>query len=346
MNKNLLALAISAAAFGTQVSAVELYNQDGNTFSIGGHLTGALTASESADASVTAVSPRVNINATHQVNDQITVDTRAEWSINMLEGGDNALSTRLGYVGATHEDLGRVVVGTQWAPYYNAAGVADLPIAYANNFIYDNAGKLGTGRGDKMVSYSNAQSFGEAGELAYALAWQGDANIKEDKTIVESYGDRAQIALNYYIADFSVNYAFNTGDVNYQNVSGGSVTAQSNLVSASYGSYGQEDNVYVSAVIAMNDYMNVYSDEALKDTTGYEALAAYVVNGVNLSVHFESVVDNDSDETVFAKTALQAEYNFTPKFVGFAGYQFDHQGSGDYKESSDNSWMVGGRFYL
>ncbi|GAM55932.1 outer membrane protein N, non-specific porin [Vibrio ishigakensis] len=42
MNKKIIALAVAAAAFGTQASAVELYNNDGTTFAVGGHVTAAI----------------------------------------------------------------------------------------------------------------------------------------------------------------------------------------------------------------------------------------------------------------------------------------------------------------
>lgn len=113
MNKNILALAVASATFGTQAVAVEVYNNDGTTFSIGGHVSVALEDSKQGDLGVTAVSPRINFNATQVLGNGFTADAKGEWSINYLDGGENALSTRLGYIGLTHENLGRGVVGTQ-----------------------------------------------------------------------------------------------------------------------------------------------------------------------------------------------------------------------------------------
>lgn len=354
MNKKLLALAVSGAVFGTQAVAVELYNEDGTTFSVGGHVSVAVGDVNSDDRisnddiGVETVSPRINFNATHDLGNGFTADAKGEWALNMLDGGDNAFSTRLGYVGLTHDDFGRAAVGTQWAPYYSVAGVADMPIAFANDFIYDDHGNLGTGRGEEMVSYSNALDFGDAGSLGLGVAWQGRKadSVKYSDTITldNKYGNRAQVALNYNIADFSVNYAYNTGDVTFEGI--GSKTADSNVVSATYGSYGS--GLYLAGVYAMNNYMNKSSKTGpLEETTAVELLAAYALsNSLNLSVNYEAVEDEKLNATVFSTTAVQAEYNFTSQFVGFAGYQFDLQGSGIYKDKADDQWLLGARYYL
>ena len=83
----------------------------------------------------------------------------------------------------------------------------------------------------------------------------------------------------------------------------------------------------------MNNYMNSGNNQILEESVAIELLASYALsNSLNLSVNYEVIEDDKKSETVFSTTALQAEYNFTSPFVGFAGYQFDLQGSGVYKE--------------
>ncbi|MCG9639771.1 porin [Vibrio sp. Isolate34] len=351
MNKKLLALAISGAVFGTQAVAVELYNEDGTTFSVGGHVSVAVGDVNSADRQnsddigVETVSPRINFGATHELGNGFTADAKGEWALNMLDGGEESFTTRLGYVGVSHDDYGRAAVGTQWAPYYNVAGVADMPIAFANDFIYEDHGNLGTGRGEEMVSYANAIDFGNAGSLGLGVAWQGRKVESTGLLTQNEYGNRGQIALNYSIADFTANYAYNGGDVNYSGVSG-SKTADSHVVSATYGSYGSE-GLFLAGVYAMNNYMNTGNKQILEESVAIELLASYALsNSLNLSVNYEAVEDDKMSETVYSTTALQAEYNFTSQFVGFAGYQFDLQGSGVYKEKADDQWLLGARYYL
>ncbi|MCV5754808.1 hypothetical protein OFN51_39010, partial [Escherichia coli] len=76
-------------------------------------------------------SPRINISATQDLGNGFTADARGEWALNYLDGGEESFKTRLGYLGITHEVYGRAVGGTQWSPYYDVAGIADMPIAFA-----------------------------------------------------------------------------------------------------------------------------------------------------------------------------------------------------------------------
>jgi predicted porin len=357
MNKKIIALAVSAAAFGTTAQAVELYNQDGSTFSVGGHVSVGVQDSEKGAAGVNSVSPRINFEATQDLGNGFTADAKGEWALNMLDGGDNSFTTRLGYIGVSHAELGRVAVGTQWAPYYTAGGVADLPIAFANDFLYDNHGALGTGRADAMLAYTNAFDFGNAGAFNFGLGWQGANDI--DNTVNGSgstynLGQRAQVQLGYDVAGFGINYAYTGGDIT--SATGASYLddkATSNLVSAKYGTYGK--GLYVAGVYAMNDYMNSAKGVQLDDTKAYEAILAYgLSNSLNLSVNYESVkYDGDKalssgyqGETIYATTAIQAEYDVTSRMRAYAGYEFDLQGTGEFKEDRDNMWMAGVRFFL
>ena len=363
MNKKFIALAVAAAAFGTSAQAVELYNKDGSTFAVGGHVSVGVMDAESEAAGVNSVSPRINFEATQDLGNGFTADAKGEWALNMLNGGDNSFTTRLGYIGVGHEEMGRVAVGTQWAPFYAAGGVADLPIAFANDFLYDNHGALGTGRADSMLAYTNGFDFANAGALNVGLGWQGASdieNLDSDKNTNGEYnlGQRAQIALGYDVAGFGINYAYTGGDITSTGVSAGQNLddkATAHLVSAKYGTYGK--GLYVAGVYSMNDYMNSYKGTQLKDTKAYEAIAAYALsNSLNLSINYESVVNDGNSlgnasyegETIYATTAIQAEYDVTSRMRAYAGYEFDLEGTGKFKEDNarDNVWMAGVRFFL
>lgn len=347
MNKKFIALAVAAAAFGTTAQAVELYNNDGSTFSIGGHATVGVAGGDESHFSVDEKSPRINMEATQDLGNGFTADVKGEWALNMLNGGDNSFTTRLGYIGVSHADYGRLAAGTQWSPYYSAAGIADAPIAFANDFLYDNHGALGTGRADGLVAYTKGFDFADAGALNLGLGWQGSADIENaagDK--VGMTDDRGQIALGYDIAGFNVNYAYTGGDIT---VSGDTEKAQSHAVSAKYGQYG--NGLFVAGVVAMNDYMNGGSvagnDMPLEETRAYEAIVAYgLSNSLNLSVNYEAVSDEKKSDTVYATSAIQAEYDIHPRVRAFVAYQFDLQGSGEYKADKDNQYAAGVRFFL
>ncbi|WP_050921601.1 porin [Vibrio harveyi] len=342
MNKKFLAAAIAAATFGTQAVAVELYNNDGTTFSVGGHVSINVNGSEQGDTDVGTNSPRINFTATQDLGNGFTADARGEWALNYLDGGDETFTTRLGYLGLTHDVYGRAVGGTQWAPYYDVAGVADMPIAFANDFIYDDHGNLGTGRADKMLSYRNAIELGEAGAINFGLGWQGS---QTDADTSLNYDDRVQAALSYEIMGAKIGYTYTGGDIK-DGVS--KESAESHLVSAAYGSYGQ--GLYIAAVYGSNENMNFSTTgDRLVDSDAYEALLAYALpSSLNLSINYEMVegkrFKNSKTETAREEMAVQAEYNFTPKFVGYAGYQFDLNDANDRK--TDDKWALGARYYL
>lgn len=344
MNKTLLALAVTAAAIGTQANAVEIYNKEGTTAKIGGHATVAFQSNEQGKQNGQIVqnekSPRVNLEVATELGNGFTADVKGEWAINMDNGGKQAFTTRLGYIGVTHETFGRVALGTQWSQYYMAAGVVDQPIAWSNGFLYDNHGILGTARADKLASYSNAIDLGDAGTLDFGLGWQGaNSNEKIDAAA------RAQGRIGYSIAGFQANYGYVGGDVRE---SGSSVTkkAQSHVVSGKYGNFGA--GLYVSATYADNENMNTANNVLLKDTKGFDSVVAYGLdNGLNLIVKHEELRDEEKGLRVNSATSLQAEYTITPRFRAFTGYKFDNQGEGvEYKKVRNNEFLLGGRFYL
>lgn len=146
MKMKTLAVAVAALACGSQAFAAEVYNSEGTSLSIGGHVSVGVGEYFEEDVRIHDVSPRINVGGKQDIGNGVTVDAKGEWSIKLLDGGESSFNTRLGYIGATHEQFGRVVAGTQWSPYYDVAGVADLPIAFANDFLYADQYNLGSCR--------------------------------------------------------------------------------------------------------------------------------------------------------------------------------------------------------
>ncbi|MGY3572695.1 porin [Vibrio paucivorans] len=329
MKIKLLAAAIAATACGTQAFAAEVYNSEGSTLSIGGYVdVGVGEYGADDDIQVNQVSPRLNVGGTQDIGNGVVVDAKGEWQLNYLNGGGTSFTTRLGYIGATHESGGRLVAGTQWAPYYDVAGVADLPIAFANDFLYENQGVTGSGRGDKMVTYRNSFAIGEDGGFNFGLGWQGENSGVSDT--------RFQVALSYSMMGFGLGYSYSGGDIGPSIIA---VDATSHIVSLYYGSYGE--GLYVAGVYGMNE--NFY--DGLEESLQYEALLAYALgNGLNLSVNYEAVEDDKNSLTQFSQSALQAEYTVTPNLVTFAGYQFDL--GDDYGTEEDDKWIIGARYFL
>ncbi|WP_428774139.1 porin [Vibrio sp.] len=347
MNMKLLAVAVAAAACGTSAFAAEVYSGDSSSLSIGGHVSVGVGEYSSDDVRVDQVSPRINVEGKQDIGGGVTVDAKGEWALNMLNGGGTSMTTRLGYIGASHDQAGRLVAGTQWSPYYDVGGVADLPIAFANDFLYDY--NLGTARANRMLSYRNSFALGDMGALNFGLAWQGKRVVSSTEDEVDditnvvtrtssstTFDTRGQVALSMDIVGIGVGYAYTGGDV----TDGGMTNnAQSHIVSLKYGSYGS--GLYTAVVYGMNKH--IYS--GVDKSKQLEALIAFGLgNGLNLSVNYESEKDDDADMMMREESALQAEYNFSPKFRGFAGYQFDLNDDGGREK--DDKWIVGARYFL
>ena len=332
MNTKLLAAAIVAAASGTNAFAAEIYNSEGSTISIGGYVDVGIGEydSDNQDVDVNQVSPRINISGTQDLGNGVVVDAKGEWQLNYLDGGANTFTTRLGYLGITHEQAGRAVVGTQWAPYYDIAGVADLPIAFANDYLYENHNLLGTGRAERMVSYRKSLMFGEDSGMDFGLGWQG----KETESNADA---RVQAALKANFMGIGLGYTYSGGDLV---ISGVKRDSNSHMIALNYGSYG--NGVYVAGVYGMNEYFY----ENLEETVQVEGLLAFgMENGLNLSVNYEAVENDKTNFTLYSQTALQAEYSITPKLMTFAGYQID-LGDDDPATKDDDKWIIGARYFL
>ncbi|MCW8345715.1 porin [Vibrio sp. ZSDZ65] len=355
MNKTLLALAVTAAAIGTQANALEVYNKEGTQMNIGGHVTVGLTgAHKGQDARVEEKSPRLNIEVIQDLGNGFKADFKAEWQMNMLEGAENTFKTRLGYIGLGHETYGRLAAGTQWSPYYMAAGVVDTPIGWSNDFLYDNHGFFGTARAEKMVAYSNTIDFDTAGALTLGAGWQGANQVTEtvstvsenvvstSKNVVLHSQNRAQIAAGYSIEGFNANYAFNSGNLTERGIAR---TAESHLVSGKYGNFGA--GLYVAATYASNEYMNSYNNALLKDTKAFDSILAYGLDmGLNLILKHEVMKDDELGLNVKSGTSVQAEYTISPRLRAYTGYNYDNQGEGKYKKQQDHQFIIGTRFYL
>lgn len=357
MNIKKIALAVAATVSTTNVLAVELYNNGGTSFDIGGYFDVALedngrqysgnvdvngkpTFSESEYTTIGGVSPRLNVTGMQEINDYLTVEAKGEWSTNLTSGGDTTFSTRLGYL-ALHTPAGQVTVGTQWSPFYNVAGVTDQPILFANNYLYDGGRSgdmylMGGSRADRMISYQNNFELSSDTSIYFGLGWQGQHKSGNVKT-----GTRGQIAVGASFAGIDFGIAYMGGDVKNTDATSGVVTANGRAdvtsLSVSYGTYAE--GLYLAANIGFTN--GFYSE---KDSDQISALAAYGMdNGVNFALYFETL---EHDDKLLAATprdliAPQIEFAVSQDFTTFAGYQF-HMGD----DKADNQWGIGMRYYF
>jgi len=349
MNIKFLAVSIAAAACSTHVFAAEIYNSEGTTLALGGYVdVGVGEKGADDDVEVHSYSPRLNISGMKTLDNGMTVDAKGEWSINYLDGGKNTFSTRLGYIGVTDEMLGRMVVGTQWSPYYDVGGVADMPIAFANDFLYADHYFVGSARADKMVSYRNSMMLTDDVEVRLGLGWQGK---NTDKGGANGKDSRVQAALSIEAMGVTLGAAFSDGKVNIS--ASEKKSAESTIFSLNYGSYGE--GIYLAGVYGTNEYFGSvaatdpsagFAKVYFKETKQMEALAAYGMdNGLNLSVHYERVDNEETSKKLYSNTSINAEYELAAGFVAVAGYKID-LGDDNPTTEDDNKWTVGMRYYF
>ncbi|GAA5188989.1 porin [Ferrimonas gelatinilytica] len=341
MKKTLLAAAIPALTFANGVGAVELFNDGKNSLSMGGHLTVELN-DNNGDTQLNANSPRINFSFNRDLGNGFALDSRVEWGLSNFVSGGNTFSTRLGYIGVSHDQAGRVSAGKQWSVYYDVTSVTDMPIAYGSDslFTYANGtdgGDLGLGRANNSIQYRNGVDFGKGGDLNFGLQWQGT----NDK-----YDDRVSASVTYDIAGVRLGYAYSGGDVDY-GVDGGIQDASVNAFSVSYGTYSDGLNLAVAYANSENlqNSQNAGGNTIIaEEATGIEALAAYgLENGVNIYVLYQGIEDDTNDLTVQEYTNFGAEYKMTESVVVYGAYKVDH---GNDLHDTDNSFAVGMRIFL
>jgi len=73
---------------------------------------------------------------------------------------DNAVSTRLGYIGFSYKNWGTISIGKQWGAYYDVSGWTDMFDVFGGQasgtyLTGTDGGELGTGRAAKSVIYRN-----------------------------------------------------------------------------------------------------------------------------------------------------------------------------------------------
>jgi len=330
MKKTILAATIPALLLSNAVSATQLFSDEVNTLTLGGHLSAGVAGSDEGATGVDYNSPRINLSATRDLGNGFTTDAKVEWAINM-EGGEQTFTTRLGYLGLTHDTYGRAVLGTQWSPTIDVTGVTDMPIAFGNDFLYADHGNLGTARANDMASYRKGFTFDNDMALNLGFGAQGSQ---------DGYHSRYQAAAGFVFAEYQFGIAYNTGDVNY--TTSGDETATIATISAKYGSFGK--GLYLAAVYAENEFTsNGDADDfqVYDERTDMELLASYgFANSTIVSVNYEQSTNEDTNADLAETTALIVEHSITSNVTVWAGYQID------LTDEDDNQWNIGGRIYL
>lgn len=164
MKKSALALAVAAAlvGFGSAAYAdTTLYGSarvsvdwvDNNLEIPAGSAYGTVGADDSWDVANNA--SRLGVRGEEDLGGGLSAIYQYEFGVDVTEGGTGFNSNRPKWVGLKGSNWGSLTLGTQWTPYYNVIGVADVfnsARPFSNSSVYLGA-QFGT-RMDNSVVYT------------------------------------------------------------------------------------------------------------------------------------------------------------------------------------------------
>ncbi|MGR5347136.1 porin [Vibrio mediterranei] len=354
MKLSILSLAIATTVASTSVFAAEIYKDQSTRVNLNAEITLGAQGSKTTDEGIEQLESKVGFEIEHALTFDSKVFSEVEWDLNLTDENDDALKTSLGYIGYKHDKLGALTLGTQWSQYYKAGGVTDLPVAFSNDFLRDKSLKLGVGKASNMAAIETEVALdplGKYGTVNFGAAYQGATTLDAPLAGGVDIGSRIQATVGYSVDLIELNYAFLGAEIK----DNPDASVVSNLLSAKYGTYGE--GVYLAGVVAQDENLQVDPfGQTLENSQSIELLGSYgFPNKLNISINYEAVMAGDDTrgtgydgERVSATSAIQAEYDFTPRFKAYAGYEFDLKGTGqfDYYQDKDNKWAVGAKLYL
>ncbi len=316
MNKTLIALAVSAAAVATGVNAAELYNQDGNTLTMGGRAEARLFLQDGKATDKTRV--RLNFSGKAQINEGLygvgvwegEFTTEDQGATDADDGSD--LTNRLAYAGLGG-NFGEVAYGKTEGALGVITDFTDI-MGYHGNSAAD---KLGVAdRTDNMIAYKgNFQNL----------------NIKA----------------SYRFADADTDLSGDNGADGYSVSAIAALGSTGINLGAGYASQDEANEYMVGVNWTLNDlYLaGLFTDgekqiENSKDTvdyTGYEFAAAYTIDRTVFTTTYNNAETNS--ETSADNIAIDASYFFKPNFRGYVSYNFNLISEGDSinKVTADNT---------
>ncbi|SDH25952.1 outer membrane protein OmpU [Vibrio xiamenensis] len=306
MNKTLIALAVSAAAVATGVNAAELYNQDGNTLTMGGRAEARLFLQDGKATDNSRV--RLNFTGKAQINENLyglgvwegEFTTADEGSTDAEDGSD--LTNRLAYAGLGG-NFGEVAYGKTEGALGVITDFTDI-MAYHGNSAAD---KLGVAdRTDNMIAYKGSfQNLNVKASYRFADA---DEDLSGDND-ADGYSVSAIAALGNTGINLGAGYASEDESNEY-------------MVGANW----TFDDLYLAGLFTDGE-KQIETTKDTVDYTGYEFAAAYTIDRTVFTTTYNNAETND--ETSAENIAIDATYYFKPNFRGYVSYNFNLISEGD-----------------
>jgi len=304
MKKTLIALAVASVTVAIGANASELYNQDGNSLTMGGRAEARMSVQDSKADDKSRV--RLNFLGKTMINDSLYGVGFYEGEFTTEDNGDGSdLDNRYTYAGIGG-NFGEVTYGKNDGALGVITDFTDI-MAYHGN---DAADKLAVAdRTDNMVSYK-----GKFSDLSLKASYRfADRTDSTDR----GYDDNDQNG-------YSLSAIYELGDTG--------------LVFG--GGYAEQDEAYEYMLAASYSIADFYfastftdgekQEPGTKNTfdyTGYEFAAKYTLGQTVFTSAYNNA-ETDS-ETSVNNLAFDATYYFKPNFRAYVSYNFNLIDEGD-----------------
>ena len=319
MNKNLIALAVAAAA-STGATAAEIAKNDNASLEMGGRVEARLSLKDNKVEDKSRV--RLNFLGKTQITDEL-------YGLGFYEGEFKAYNES-GHNGSTQDTIehryvfagiggnfGEVTMGTVKGSLQAVTDFTDIMAYHGNSAAYKIAV---ADRTDNMLAYK-----GQFSDLSLKASYRF-ADIDDGKT-TGSYEDNDangySLSAIYAIGETGIKLG--AGYADSDEVVSSTLTDRSEYMLAA--SYEINDLYFAGAYVDGKDKTN----SSKTDNTGYEFAAKYTLGQTVLSTTYNKLEAKTSGtkSTAADNVAVDATYYFKPNFRGYASYNFNLLKAGD-----------------
>lgn len=364
MQKKLLATVV-ASLVSSQAMAVEVYNDDTSSLSIGGRIGFNTEKSNGSDTAGKNDSARINFKFAHKFDNGWTGHGVAEWGFNADDEYVNGekqdtFNNRLGYVALSNDSVGSITAGKNWSVTYDVSGWTDSYAIGGGSAmgIYDGraGGDFdGTARADDALQYRGSFHGLNVG-VQYQLSGNNNLDNGVNNNGKIERKDGYGIALSYDLPmGLSVGAAYS--ETRYDDFSGATYEGQDKSKSATAGVKFENEMLYAAAMYGQ--FRNKTSvDTTVTDldrkSTGIEVYGRLqlpqVVDGFALEAGYNQLdankQQNDTDsDAQLQEYMLGAVYTTGPMQFAFEWANSNTKNHAGDKDKND-TYTLQARYYF
>jgi len=361
-------LCLSATTMG-----VEIHDNGDQTLAVKGYF-GVNYYRDKNDDEIADNASRIGMHFNHKIDAQLSALAVYELGIDLVNNKDglkyvngdglketpnenDPVWTRLGYIGAKHQQWGSITIGKQWSPYYLATIGTDVFEIYGGEAsgtfnLNTDGGFSGTGRAKQALKYQ-----GEFGPLTVALQYQaskGEISLEgfgDDVDKVKAKFDRGYaVGASYVVNNFTVALGYNETDISLNLNDTKALLTKDKSFAASI-AYGELDTLglHVAATYNQSQDHEVDDKNHYIDAIGTELYIGY---GLDEKINLYGGLNRLKPKNVAADNhykidyyVIGAKYIFTDVFRVFTEYKINNS-TGYSGDKKDNRLGLGGIYYF